>query len=237
MEVSADWILDGSVDWEYKKYRLLAYFQRIDKALNQVQLWPHLPQLRRHSSALSGFQERKTDLQRQFSQNIAGIDLRNLRLRYEKPVTELPQLNDIEQIIDFALPKMTHRIAEATDIAQMVEQRTVVYPVGIVPLYRDEGYLMFRKPAARQTVVFNYVVPSVQLSCAELTIQTHYITTFAGTQRSLEKVKQLLIRKRPELPNPAAYAVESELEVPVQETLVPVASKLLGALLNKKWEA
>jgi hypothetical protein len=42
-----------------------------------------------------------------------------------------------------------------------------------------------------------------------------------------ENIKRELIRNRSELPNPAVYAVETDLGFPVDETLLPIAKRSL----------
>ncbi|HVZ24689.1 MAG TPA: hypothetical protein VG842_01455, partial [Sediminibacterium sp.] len=44
---------------------------------------------------------------------------------------------------------------------------------------------------------------------------------------SYQSIKSELIRNRSDLPNPAVYAVETELTMPMEETLLPVAKRSL----------
>ena len=238
MELSADWMLRGSLDYEYTKYTLLAYFQGIDKALNQTRVFPHLPELRQHHRALTALRDEKQGLQDQFPRNLTGLSEKHLRLNYESDHQQLPALETVDAIIDFSMPRFEHYITEAAGIFDWVENRTTVYPIGIVPLYLDEGYLFVRKPAAKATCVYEYTVSVLRDVDSDAGIRTRYVTTFPGfAGRTMEQLKGKLIKSRPEMPNPAAYAVESEVEVPVVETLLPVATKLLASMLEKGWQA
>jgi hypothetical protein len=42
-----------------------------------------------------------------------------------------------------------------------------------------------------------------------------------------ENIKYHLIKSRNDLPNPAVYSIETELSYPVDETLLPVAKRVL----------
>lgn len=59
-------------------------------------------------------------------------------------------------------------------------------------------------------------------------MKTEFVSRY---ERSLvstcEWIKIDLIRNRKELPNPAAYAIETELNFPLEETLLPVAKRSL----------
>lgn len=238
MELSADWILGGQLDFEYKKYTLLAYFQRIEQSLRQSQLFPQLPELRLHATSLRHIRATKAGLRANFPRTLKGIERESMRLEYEANHTQRAEFAVVDAIIDFSLPRFNHYIAEAEGMMELVTERTSVYPVGIVPLYLDEGYLMIARPTARQTCVYQYCAGFVQRTEPAAAIQTRHVVSYPWRiGSSMEAIKERLIKERPELPNPAAYAVESELELPIAETLLPVATTLLAAQLEKGWSA
>jgi len=49
-----------------------------------------------------------------------------------------------------------------------------------------------------------------------------------------ENIKSELIRHKKELPNPAVYSIETELNYPVEETLLPVAKRSLVRYISNK---
>ena len=42
MTLSETWFMEGNIDFESKKYTLLAYLQRINAYFNESKLYPHL---------------------------------------------------------------------------------------------------------------------------------------------------------------------------------------------------
>jgi hypothetical protein len=49
-----------------------------------------------------------------------------------------------------------------------------------------------------------------------------------------ENIKAELIRNRSLLPNPAVYNIETSLQVPLQETLLPVAKRRLIRYISEQ---
>ena len=44
-KLSKDWLTQGLIDFEYKKYLLLAYLQKAKKSFEKVELYPFLADL------------------------------------------------------------------------------------------------------------------------------------------------------------------------------------------------
>jgi hypothetical protein len=47
-----------------------------------------------------------------------------------------------------------------------------------------------------------------------------------------ENIKYTLIKNRSDLPNPAVYSIETELNFPVEETLLPIAKRTLVKFIS-----
>jgi hypothetical protein len=58
-------------------------------------------------------------------------------------------------------------------------------------------------------------------------------TTRYDFSNTYEQMKLMLIRQYSDLPNPAAFLVLSRMKFPFQQTLVPVAKRLLVKHLSK----
>ena len=67
--LSKNWFSDGWIDYEYKKYELLSYLQKIDKLFNQTKLYPYFSDLINHYQNISKY----IDLQKDFKKNLIKI--------------------------------------------------------------------------------------------------------------------------------------------------------------------
>jgi hypothetical protein len=82
--LSETWFADGYIDFELKKYTLLAYLQEINKYFNENKLYPQLADVIFHYNNLMGFRENKKFLQEQFPKKLSGLQIEKLQILYEQ---------------------------------------------------------------------------------------------------------------------------------------------------------
>ncbi|RFM27564.1 hypothetical protein [Deminuibacter soli] len=227
--LSDTWFADGYIDFELKKYILLAYLKEIDSYFNANKLYPHLGDLIFHYNNLVAFRENKKFLQEQFPKRLTGIQMEKLQLLYEQIVEDDELMQELEAIIHYAAGKMKNTITSGTEIYEFVENQINIIPIGLIPLDLNEGYFFLTKTATRDTLVYHYRLSIFEKHDEKFrSIRTEYIDSW---QRSIANsyscIKRELIKKRKELPNPAVYAVETELTYPIEETLLPIAKRSL----------
>jgi hypothetical protein len=97
--------------------------------------------------------------------------------------------------------------------------------------------VLIRQGGSKEVNVYRYAVSIFGATNAPKAerftgIHTQFMTTFRLSPLiSWESIKMELIRSRRELPNPATYAVESKLAVPLSETLLPITKRRLLGLI------
>ena len=69
-QLSETWFVEGYIDFELKKYTLLAYLQQINKYFNENKLYPQLADLIFHYNNLIAFRENKKHLQEHFPKKV-----------------------------------------------------------------------------------------------------------------------------------------------------------------------
>ena len=57
--LSETWITDHTIDFEYKKYLLLAYFKEVEDYFSQTKLYPYYSGLKNHYKTLIDFMNKK----------------------------------------------------------------------------------------------------------------------------------------------------------------------------------
>ena len=223
-----NWITENHIDFEYKKYLLLHYLQKIDKRFTETRLYPYLPELIERHQQLENLRIEKQTIKDSFSKELEGIEINKLRLIYRQIVKDNPLMEEIDSIIDYSLPKLDYYIKEGESICELVKEKLQIFPIGVVPLYTDEGYL-FLQTTNKRLEVFQYsLILNPKKDEKPRTVKTtHILSNKTSFSSSFENMKDKLIRTRPELPNPATYVVESELELPIKETLLPLAKRIL----------
>ena len=84
MALSETWFMEGYIDFELQKYRLLAYLQEVKRSFNETKLYPQLADIVAHYNNLLEFQQNKHFLQERFPQKLNISALQRLELVYER---------------------------------------------------------------------------------------------------------------------------------------------------------
>src|SRR6187399_721462 len=104
--LSQTWFADGYIDFELKKYTLLAYLQEISRHFSERKLYPQLADLIFHYNNLVAFRENKKYLQEQFPKKLTGIQMEKLQLLYEQMIEDDDLMKQLEEIIFYAMREM-----------------------------------------------------------------------------------------------------------------------------------
>lgn len=225
--LSETWFAEGFIDFELKKYTLLAYLQEVGKYFNENKLYPQLADVIFHYNNIVAFRENKKFLQEHFPKQLTEINMQKLQLVYEQMIEDTELMKELEDIIQYSAQKIRGTIETGTEIYEFVESNLTIEPVGLIPLDTNEGYLLLRDSRYNDTVVYQYRLTIFEKHDERYRgIRTEYVQQWRRTvSNSPENLKRLLIKQRKDLPNPAVYNIESNLAYPLEETLLPVAKR------------
>jgi hypothetical protein len=232
--LSETWFADGTIDFELKKYTLLAYLQCVNQSFNEVRLYPQLGDLIFHYNNLVAFRENKKYLREQFPKKLTGIQMEKLQLLYEQMIEDDELMQELESIIHYSIPTLKTTIQNGTSIYEQVEQSLSIQPIGLIPLDLTEGYLFIRSKTDRETRVFQYRLSIFERHDEQYrTLKTRYVDSwYSNTVTTYDSIKNELIRSQKELPHPAVYSIETPLSYPVDETLLPVVRRSFAKFIT-----
>jgi len=227
--LSETWFADGYIDFELKKYTLLAYLQEVNKYFNENKLYPQLGDIIFHYNNLVAFRENKKFLEEQFPKKLSGIQIEKLQVLYEQMIQDDTLMQELEEIINYSAGRMKKAISNGTEIYEFVEDKLKIFPVGIVPLDTNEGYFFLSEGSHSYTRVYQYRLSFFEKHDEKYrSIRTEYIDSWQRNMaHSYEHIKSELVKIKSELPNPAVYSIETELRFPLEETLLPIAKRSL----------
>ena len=234
--LSETWFADGYIDFELKKYTLLAYLQEVNKYFNENKLYPQLADVIFHYNNLAAFRENKKFLQEQFPKKLTGVQIEKLQVLYEQMIEDGELMDELEDIINYSASKMKKAITNGTEIYEFVEEKLTIFPVGIIPLDIHEGYFFLSEGNYGNTRVYQYRLSFFEKHDEKYrSIRTEFIDNWQrGMVNTYENIKAELIRIKSELPNPAVYSIETDLRFPVEETLLPIAKRSLVRYISTK---
>lgn len=234
MNLSETWFMEGYVDFELQKYKLLAYLQEVNRCFDQTKLYPQLSDIIFHHNNLIAFRDNKKFLQDQFPKRIDQVNMQRLELTYEQMLADDEVMKELENITSYSLELMKGTISNGAEIYEFVEKQTRIEPVGILPLYKNEGYMLIRYGQYSEVRAYVYNITLFEHKDARYKgIRVQYMDSWAKSiVNTYENIKREIIRNVRTLPNPAVFSVETELSVPLDETLLPIAKRMLVRQLS-----
>ena len=226
------WLTEPAFDFEYKKYKLLGWFQQVEKHFRGQRLFPALDVVMAEYKTMRNLHRERTELHQQFRRRLIQADPARLRLQWEE-LPENPEVwNELDQVIKYAIPLLHEACEEGDKLSRAARADLKLVPIGLTPLRLQEGYLLV--PQAKHTLVYRYALRPVTAWSEHLSFKQVRLKADGKYPLSLdmapENIKRDLIRRQPELPNPATYLLESKAHWPLQHTMLPLARGLIYRL-------
>ena len=233
--LSETWFAEGRIDFELKKYTLLAYLQEVNKYFNENKLYPQLADIIFHYNNIVAFRENKKYLQEHFPKKLTGIQMEKLQILYEQMIEDDELMQELEDIIHYSASRIKRTIHNGTEIYEFVEEKINITPVGLIPLDTKEGYFFLSSGNIKSTRVYHYRLSIFEKHDEKYrSIKTAFVDNWVRSISSTyEHIKAELIKQRKDLPNPAVYSIETELAFPIDETLLPIAKRSLVKFISE----
>ncbi|MCX6350539.1 MAG: hypothetical protein NTX03_01625 [Bacteroidetes bacterium] len=229
------WLTDDVSDFEYKKYILLAYLQRVSKEFNSVKLYPHLAELIHHYQNLYHYINSKKLLASAFPKDLSSINLEDFKLNYTRTAENNIIMAEIEKILEFSVPAIRKHLDEGKEIYDWVEAQLKLNPIGLEPIDQNFGYVFIRNGNEAEARVYEYNLSLITHADGNYrTIYTQYINSYKlSISSTFENIKAKLLKSKNLFIMPAVFALESEHQLPFDESLLPVAKRMLMLRLTK----
>ena len=116
-----NWITEYTTDFEYKKYLLLSYLNSVDQEYKESKLFPSFSDVLFHYRNLVSLKEKQEFFKDHLPKKMSGVDFENLQLIYEKLKETDNSLLEVEQLIDFSIPKFQLYWEQGKTIFDLVE--------------------------------------------------------------------------------------------------------------------
>ncbi|MCX7728523.1 MAG: hypothetical protein N2203_03540, partial [Bacteroidia bacterium] len=204
-KLSHNWLTEGMMDAEYKQYLLLAYLRDIHEVFEHRILYPPFAELIQHHRNLLKIKHNLQNI-KEYHAELKGIDWQNMKLIYtsqpESESGQTPNKTDmeiIEEIIDFSIPKMEDELEHGKKIFDEIEKKLKYTTVGISPLDKSIGYLFIQNYPDHEFCVYKYEISSIYSEIdnekvAFKGLKTEYLATYTlNLSKSLTSIKQEII--------------------------------------------
>ncbi|HEX4887535.1 MAG TPA: hypothetical protein VFV37_05750 [Luteibaculaceae bacterium] len=226
--LSKNWLVEGIQDFEYKKYILLGFLHKTKVRFEHNALYPHLGQLVEHYRALTALKDNKIGIDSSGPRIIKGIDWEKQQITFEQENPSERGLEVVKELVDYALPEMQDTLELGKERYERIEKKIQIEPIGLLPLYKSEGYYLLECNGKRG-FVYRYQIKSIQMANDKfIAISSRLLQTEAiSVSNHPHSIKQKLIQKYLDLPNPAVFHVHVTGTFPVRYSLLPITERML----------
>lgn len=228
--LSLELFTEAQSDFETSQYKILAALKVISEDFQKNKIYPHLSHLIELHATLCDIRDRLQDLREKFPKRIKKIDFVNEEIEHEIVFVSGSDLIETEDLIEWALPYIRAKIEEGKTIYEFADEEIKIQEVGIIPNYTDEGYLFVPDNEASKLLLFQYEVSVFESSTDNYrSLKTAFLKAIGKGRVHLSPnaIKLDLISENKELPNPATYAFNTDLQFPFRETVFPITKRKL----------
>jgi hypothetical protein len=230
--METDWVFQEPIDFEHKKYVLLAYFKKVDELLLQNKIYPTFIELSLHLASLQTLVKEKVIL----STNKTFLSCDDEVLLKELTAKSIPELNTEEklelqkivqhssiQFLDYfsAVKSYWATIYESID---MTIKRNRKY------LTKPKGYVVYTHTNHTHIHVWEYIINELAPNIDEYNVKINLIYEGNKKELSLNKViEQYSSFTEKESKIAPVFDFKSTKEYPIDETLLPLFKRRLLA--------
>lgn len=235
-ELNKNWLTEGLIDFEYKKYVLLGYLQGVKEEFNHRKLYPVFSDLLFHYRNILSLKQNKALIHEQFPKELSCADFDKLTILYTEIIKDDVVMQELESIMEYSLLVFQNYLTEGKDIFEEIEYSMSIAPVGLFSLNHQSGYLFFYVDNIKQAKVFEYEMTLFESADEKYRgIHTHYLETVdKGLTTTFESLKVSLVKKYKKMANPATYLIGSKINYPFDEAILPIAKRMLVRYINQE---
>lgn len=217
-------------DMERTQFEVLSGLKKIRSNFHHNKIYPDLSHLIELHASLQAIMDNADSLQSKHPRTLKEINLQERKLIYNDVPIEDEHFEQIRDLIAWAMPHILTAIEEGSTIFEFVDENLALEVVGILPSYLEEGYFFVPDNAHSSLHLMKYEV-SIFTGAGERyrSLKTSVMKSVNTSviQQPAQTLKLELVQEYPELPNPATYAFQTDLEFPFHETILPVAKRQL----------
>lgn len=226
-----DIFLQAANDMELSRYKFLAAIKEAGDFLRKNRLYPDFAELINTYNLLNDIINKKFELTDRLPEKLIGFDLENKKVVYEKDELSEDKIKIVFDFINWAMPKLKEVIDEGKAIFAFIDKNMTVKEIGILPIYRKEGYFIIPDNEEETLLVYRYEMTLFPAEDDQYhTLKTKLIDAIGSSNKyemKPEDIKIDLIKRFPDLPNPAAYNIYIDIDFPFIETVLPIAKRKL----------
>ncbi|MEY2924484.1 MAG: hypothetical protein RLZZ337_1032 [Bacteroidota bacterium] len=220
----------NETDPEKRFYLWKYYLQQTDLSLKNLQLLPRYREVVNHKNECDRYIEfvNTFDLR---NQRITGINELQSTFTYDNPLASDEIKHRVNEVQSEYLPQLSKRVNAFQDLKSFLYNVVNLEPIGIEQAYHKEGYLFVRNTDSTQVNTYSYFISSYVNSKARSIVKLTDLGSFNySISYGFDQYKKSLNSKNKHYLN--CYAVHSQMPLPWNDTLLPIAKGKLSKYLE-----
>lgn len=229
--LSETWFVEPLFDFEYKTYEVLAFAKSVKAHFDESRLFPYLDHVDRHTRMLEAYRLAVEAMGGALRTDLVEVDLKRLQLIRDSLPDQGGVMAELDHITRFAKEVFEAVHLEGEKLLKEMAEMVEISPLGILGAPGSPGYLLFRRDQKVRVYSYHYRLVRRAFSAESYKdVCTRYHSELTTSKfESIHSVKWNLIKTdsqhRHSAPN--AFVVETTLDLPQYETLLPIAKQYL----------
>ena len=148
---------------------------------------------------------------------------------YDLPEDSI-EFQTINKIIEYSEPKIKQAYITGKTILMNAANDISVFNIGLLPLYKQEGYLIVR--SNEYLILYEYEYSGIIISNIDnITFNEIYRFNISASN-TFENIKQYIIKNFNKFSNPAVYAADYSKNYPYESLLLPIIKLKMNIAIN-----
>jgi len=234
--MDTDWLINDPIDFEHKKYTLLAYFKKLDKLLDQNKIYPTFIELSLHLASIQTLIKENIIL---YTDKVF-ISFDDEVLLKELKAKELPNLlpeekNEVDKILKYSLPKFLEYFNIIKSYWSLIyDSISVSVKRNKKKLKIGKGYMTFSHKKTNKIYVWEYEIkkytPELNEYFTEIKLIYEEDKKNLNFNDIIENFSTLPTDLKKTIP---IFNMKATDEYPLEETLLPLfRRKLISYILQ-----
>ncbi len=223
-------------DVEQRQYHILGLLKARREEFGHTRLFPSLSELLELKRNLEILLNRREQVDANLPRTIRDVDWEKKELVYEAEHSNPADVDRLFELCSWALPHISSVLEEGKVVYDFVDEHVQLEGVGIMPIRHAEGYFFVPDHRTHILHILRYELSMLRAHDDQYqAMKTHELHQLLESNVAIapESIKMSLLREHQDLPNPATFMCETDLDFPYQETILPVAKrKLMSHLVS-----
>jgi hypothetical protein len=222
--LSNDWFIEPIFDYEYKTYQVLAYTSQAQRRFEASMLFPYLADIGNHLRKIKLYRQSVLTLENELRTDLIGVDLNHLRLVRER-LADNGVMETLKEVTEFAIKKLSSTQRLGIKEKENLMEHISIRPVGLLSSENNGGLILLNNSGKTRIYKYKYrFVRRPYESESYKDVMTQFVDErTTGMFPDFQEMK-LQYREKNEV---NTYLIETETEIPLFETLLPVAKEFL----------